>query len=49
MMEKIKYTISFMYTIFKFIENCFVIPFKKFWNFCTPVRNWYSKNGKILL
>ena len=46
MMEKIKYTISFMYTIFKFTENCFIIPFKKFWNFCTPVRNWYSEKWK---
>ena len=46
MMEKIKYIITCIYTIFKFIENCFIIPFKKFCNFCTPVRNWYSEQWK---
>ena len=46
MIEKVKYIISVIYTIFKFIENCFIIPFKKFWNFCTPVRNWYIKQWK---
>lgn len=46
MIDRIKYIISVIYTIFKFIENCFIIPFKKFWNFCAPVRNWYKKQWK---
>ena len=46
MIEKVKYIISVIYTIFKFIENCFIIPFKKFWNFCAPLRNWYNKQWK---
>lgn len=46
MIDRIKYIISVIYTIFKFIENCFIIPFKRFWNFCTPVRNRYKKLWK---
>jgi hypothetical protein len=46
MIDKVKYIVSCIYAIFKFIENCFIIPFKKFWDFCTPVRNWYKRLWK---
>jgi len=42
MIEKLKYIITCIYTIIKFIEKCLIIPIKKFWSFCTPVRNWYN-------
>lgn len=43
MVDAIKYVLSVLYTVFKFIENCFIIPVKKLWKFCGPFTNWYSE------
>ena len=41
-MNKIKYIINCIYTVFKFIENCIFIPFKKSLLFCKPLIDRYK-------
>lgn len=43
MIENIKYIISIIYTIFKFIENCIVRPIKKILKICEPLTNEYKR------
>lgn len=45
-MERIKYIIQCVYTVFKFIENCFIIPFKKLLAFCEPITKRYKELWK---
>jgi len=43
MIDKIKYIVSCIYTVFKFIEQCFISPIKKVLKFCEPLTNRYKK------
>lgn len=45
-MDKIRYIISCIYAIFKFIENIIIIPCKRVFKFCEPVTSRYKKLWK---